>query len=142
MPDFCPGPQLWLAGRTVPRSRLWGLSPPPRGHQGKAGLEGGVCCRHGLGLLRSPNPRLSQRSAAPTVSVAALHPLPRRRRAAGPGAGALCAACCLLGSGGYRHVLPMGTTSQAEISFFLPGHTLLLKKPAKYLMEKNTGLCG
>lgn len=36
-----------------------------------------------------------------------------------------------------------GTTSQTEIPFFfLTGHILLWKKPVKFLMERNTVLCG
>lgn len=128
-----------LAGwKDCPAEQAVGTVPPAPRTPGQS-WAGGRCVL----LARLGAPVVTQPQALlPTVSVAALRPLPRWWWAAGPGAGALCATCCLFGSGGYRHVLPMGTTSQTEISFFLLGHTLLLKKPAKCLMEKNMGLCG
>lgn len=46
--------------------------------------------------------------------------------------------CFPVRGGGYQHMQLMGTTSQTEIHFFLPGHMLLLKKSMKFLMERHS----
>lgn len=129
-PHFCPRPQLWLAGRTVPQSRLWRLSSL-RTSQQSCG-EGGVCCRHSQAQLNLGY--TNHLRGSPPAS--AMQPV-------GCVTGCWSSECCVLhfcvGAGVYQHMLPLGTTSQMAVSLFLL--TYVWKILSNFFWKKCS-LCG